>query len=1029
MKFTDIFINRPVLAICINILLLVVGLKSIETLPTRQYPKSDLSVINVNTAYVGASADLVRGYITTPLERAIASADGIDYIESSSTQGKSTIKAHLVLNYKVGDALTQVQAKVAQVRNDLPPGAEIPVIDVESSDNRFASMYISFYSEVLGSSEIADYLTRVVQPKLSSVFGVQKAEILGSMNYAMRIWLDSSKLSALKLSPSEVQNALQKNNYLSAVGQLKGQYVLTPLTTNTDLNTVEEFKELIVKNDNNDLIRLKDIANVELGSENYDSEIRFDGKKAIFMGIWALPNANSLEVINLVRKVLPQIENNLPDGIKLDIPYDGTRYIHDAIKEVAKTLTETIIIVIAVIYLFMGSFRSVLVPVVAIPLSLIGSVAIMAAFGFTVNLLTLLAIVLAVGLVVDDAIVMLENIERNIRNGMKPTDAAIHGARELVTPIIAMTITLAAVYAPIGIQGGLTGTLFKEFAFTLSGAVLVSGFVALTLSPMMSSRLISEQEIDENSFKARANRNFNSFKTKYHNLLLKSLNLKPLIITCAVMLALLIVPLYMFSNKELAPREDQGVVFGIVQAAPNSTLEQTVKFTEMTYDVFKSFPEYRTSFQITNPTGGFSGMITKPWSERTKTTQELEKEAWGKSMSVPGIRLIMTTPPPLPGGSDFPVEMIVQSTDDIEKMLPLAQELVGAAFQSGQFMFADTDLKVDLPQADILFNRDKVSSLGLDLRTVGNDLSAYLGGNYVNRFSIAGRSYKVIPQLQRTDRLNPSQLSSLKVTGPNHTLIPLDTIASVKETVEPRQLNKFQQLNSFKIQGVPRPGASINDALKAIEEKAKEILPFGYTIDYPGESRQLRLEGNSLITSLLLAFVFIYLVLASQFESFRDPFIILFGSVPLALAGALVFPFLNFTSMNIYSQVGLITLVGLVSKNGILMVEFANILKQQGYSKFDAIVEASTNRLRPIMMTSVATVVGHFPLIIASGAGAAARNSIGIVLVSGMIIGTVFTLFVLPAIYLIISSEHKPANNNSYKNNSKVTLLKTHEKN
>lgn len=1006
MKFTDIFIKRPVLAICINIIIFVFGLTSIQTLPTRQYPKSDLSVVNVTTSYVGASADLVRGYITTPLERVIASADGIDYISSTSVQGLSTIKAHLVLNYDVGDALTQIQAKVAQVRNDLPPSAEAPVIDVESTDNRFASMYLSFYSEVLDSGQIADYLTRVVQPKLSSVLGVQKAEILGSTNYAMRIWLDATKIAQLEISPLDIQNALQNNNYLSAVGQLKGQYVITPLVTNTDLTSVEEFENLVIKGSGSSLVRLKEIATIELGSENYDSDIRFDGKKAIFMGIYVLPNANSLEVINNVRKILPDIEKNLPEGLRSDIPYDATRYIQSAISDVTKTLLETVLIVIVVIYLFMGSLRSVLVPVVAIPLSLVGAVGLMALFGFTINLLTLLAIVLAVGLVVDDAIVMLENVETNIKKGHPPLEAAIIGARELVVPIIAMTITLAAVYAPIGIQGGLTGALFKEFAFTLSGAVLVSGFVALTLSPMMSSRLLQSTHKKESTFKQISDRTLEKIKEKYTRALTYVLQYRHALVTFATLYSLIAVPLFVLSGKELAPTEDQGVVFGIVQTSPNSTLEQTTRFTQMTYDLFKSFDEYRTSFQISNPTGGFSGMITKPWNEREKTTIELQKEAWQKALQIPGIRLIMTTPAPLPGGSDFPVEMTVQSTDDISKMLPLAQELVSSAFASGSFMYADTDLKVDYPQAKIEFDRDKVSSLGLNLQSVGNDLSVYLGGNYINRFSVSGRSYKVIPQLQRNDRMNPEQLSSLHIRGPEGKLIPLDTVARVFESVEPRELNKFQQLNSFKIYGLPTPGTTTDKALTVLEEKAKEILPFGYTLDYPGESRQLRKEGSSLVTTLLLAFVFIYLVLASQFESFRDPFIIIFGSVPLALTSALIFPYLSLTTINIYSQVGLITLVGLVSKNGILMVEFANHLKEQGIDRYNAIIQAGASRLRPILMTSVATVVGHFPLIIASGAGAASRNSIGIVLVTGMVIGTFFTLFILPAIYIMIAKEN-----------------------
>jgi multidrug efflux pump len=1010
MKITDIFVQRPVLAICVNLLLFVVGIASINYLPTRQYPKSDLSVINVTTAYVGASSDLIRGYITTPLEKVIASADGIEYLESTSQQSISTIKAHLRLNYDTSRALTQIQAKVAEVRNDLPPEAEVPIIKVESTDDSRASMYISFYSDILEGNQITDYLVRVIQPQLSSLPGVQKAEVLGDRTFAMRVWLKPERLAQLQISPLEVRSSLLRNNYLSAIGSTKGSMEMIQLVSNTDLSKSKEFEELIIKNEGDTLIRLRDVADIELGAENYDVDVRFDGKQATFMGVWALPDANTLEVIKGVRELIPGIREKLPRGLNVDIPYDGTKYIDDAIHEVIMTLTETILIVIFVIYIFMGSFRSVLVPIVAIPLSLVGAVAVMALLGFTINLLTLLAIVLAVGLVVDDAIVMLENIERNISDGLPPLEASIKGARELVGPIIAMTITLAAVYAPIGIQGGLTGTLFKEFAFTLAGAVLVSGFVALTLSPMMSRNLL-ESKKTKTPFQNRIAAMTSTVQQSYSKNLRIALRFNKSILISAAMLIPLSIPLYMFIfEKELAPREDQGVVFGIVQAPPNTTVEHNSLFTSLAHKVYTSIEEYRTSFQITTREGGFSGMLAVPWSERKRTTLEIQPELSQKTGEIPGIRIIMVTPPPLPGGSTFPVEMVVNSTDDADKMLDYANQLVEAAFQSGQFMFADTDLKYDLPRAEIIFDRERVASLGVDLQTLGQELGVYMGGNFINRFSISGRSYKVIPQSERIARLTPQQLQSLHVSGKDGIQIPLGAIAQIKETVQPRQLNKFQQLNAFRIQGVPRPGASIDSALKAIEDKANEILPPHYSIDYPGESRQLRNEGDTFITTLLLSILFIYLVLASQFESFRDPFIILLGSVPLAITGALILPFLGATSMNIYSQVGLVTLVGLVSKNGILIVEFANVLKEQGASKLEAVIQAATTRLRPILMTSVATVAGHFPLILASGAGANARNSIGITLVSGMFIGTIFTLFVVPAIYMLISREHKEEN-------------------
>jgi multidrug efflux pump len=1006
MKFTDLFIKRPVLAICLNLLIFIAGYTAITKLNVRQYPRSDSASVTVKTAYVGAPADLVRGYISTPLERVIASADGIDYIESSSKQGISEITVHLRLNYDVNAALTQIQSKVAQVRNDLPPEAEVPVINVESSDNRFASMYLGFAAKDMTPNQITDYLTRVVQPQITAVSGVQKADILGARVFAMRIWLNPDRMAALGISATDVRQALSRNNFLSAVGNTKGSMISVSLIANTDLKTPEEFKELVVREEKNRIIRLEEIAEVSLGAENYDEDVRFNGEAAIFMGVWVLPNANSLDVVQRVRDVLPQIEANLPSGATLAIPYDATKYIRDSIKEVLFTLSETILIVVAVIFLFIGSLRAVLVPVVAIPLSLVGAAIIMLCCGFTVNLLTLLAVVLAVGLVVDDAIVMLENVERHINEGMDPIPAAIRAARELFGPTVAMTITLAAVYAPIGIQGGLTGALFKEFAFTLAGAVLFSGIVALTLSPMMASKLVRKAE-QEHSFKHRVDSLLDRVRERYEKMLRAVLRYRPAVVVASAWLSVLIIPFYMFAIKELAPREDQGVLFGIVQGAPNATIEQMQLSTGQVHDIYKSFPEYRGAFQLTSPGFGFSGLVTKAWSERSRTVHEIEPELWEKVSTVPGVRVIVTSPPPLPGGSDFPVEFIISSTAEHKEIVSYANQLVGAAFQSGKFMFADTDLKFDISQSEIDIDRDKANAMGLSLAGIGQDLSVFLGGNYVNRFSILGRSYKVIPQVRRSDRLNPEQLLELHIRGPQDTLIPLGTVAQIKDTVKPRQLNRFQQLNSAKIQGAIVPGVSINDGLAVLEAKAKEILPAGYVMDYAGESRQLRKEGQSMTGTLVLALIVIFLVLAAQFESFVDPLIILAGSVPLALAGALLFVFLGFTSLNIYSQVGLVTLVGLVAKNGILIVEFANRLQERGVDKFEAVVEAATTRLRPILMTSVATVVGHFPLVIASGAGGSARNSIGIMLVTGMVIGTVFTLFAVPVFYSLIGGRSK----------------------
>ena len=1005
MKFTDLFIKRPVLSVVVSLVILIAGLQSIRSLSVRQYPRSDIAVVQVTTVYVGANADLVRGFITTPIERVIASADGIDYMESSSAQGVSTITVHLKLNYDTNAALTQIQAKLAQVRNDLPPESQAPVIDLQTADTQFAAMYLGFSSASLDQNQITDYLTRVVQPKLSAISGVQRADILGDRTFAMRIWLKPDKMAALGISASAVRDALTKNNHLSALGATKGSMVSVNLIANTDLRTADEFRQLVVTEDKGVVVRLGEIADVVLGAQNYEQDVRFNGETATFMGIWVLPTANSLEVIKKVRAAIPEIQAQLPPGMKAGIPYDSTAYIQDAINEVLTTLTETLLIVVVVIFLFLGSFRSVLIPVVAIPISLIGAVFLMLLFGFTINLLTLLAIVLSVGLVVDDAIVIVENVERHLHLGKTPYQAAIDAARELVGPIIAMTITLAAVYAPVGIQGGLTGALFREFAFTLAGAVIVSGVVALTLSPMMGSRLLRAGDT-ERGFAGIVNRTFERIRGLYSRTLAGTLQYRPVVFVLWGIVVALIVPFYMFSQRELAPAEDQGVVFGVIQSSANSTIDQTNLFTSQVYDVYRAFPESDSIFQITSPSGGFGGMVTKPWSQRKKTAQQLLVESVGPLSKIPGIRVIPLTPPPLPGGGNFPVEFVITSAMEPRQLDAFAKQLVGKAFASGLFIFADSDLKFDQPQAEVVFDRDKLRSQGVDLTQAGQDLSTMLGGDYVNRFSIQGRSYKVIPQIKRAERLTPDQLQQIYVKGSDNKLVPLSTFATLKNTTEPRELKKFQQLNAVTIQGVIPPNVPLDKALSFLEDQAKTILPQGFTVDYSGESRQLRVEGSKFLGTFLLSAILIYLVLAAQFESFRDPFIILVGSVPLAISGALMFSFLGLTTLNIYSQVGLITLVGLVSKNGILIVEFANHLQETGKDKLAAVIGAAETRLRPILMTTAATVMGHFPLVFATGPGAGARNSIGIMLVSGMIIGTAFTLFVVPSIYMLVATSH-----------------------
>ncbi len=1016
-SFTDLFIRRPVLALVVNLVILIAGFQSIRSLNVRQYPRSENASVTITTVYVGASAELVRGFITAPLERALAAADGIDYIRSSSTLGLSTIIARLKLNYDANKALSEISSKVDQVRNDLPPEAEVPIINVVSADSQFASAYLSFRSDILEANQITDYLVRVVQPRLSALEGVQRADILGGRTFAMRLWLKPDRMTALGINPDQVRQALAANNFLSAVGHTKGSLVQVNLTANTDLRSVEEFRNLVIRQSGDRLVRLRDVADVVLGAEDYETEVRFSGERAVFMGIWVLPNANSLDVIRRVRTEMTSIQKELPTGLSGGIAYDATQYIEDAIHEVLKTLTETLLIVSIVIFLFLGSVRSVLVPLVAIPVSLIGAVFLMQVFGFTLNLLTLLAIVLSVGLVVDDAIVIVENVERHIREGQTPLRAAVLGARELVGPVIAMTITLAAVYAPIGLQGGLTGSLFREFAFTLAGAVLISGIVALTLSPVMSSKLLDAGR-EEHGLTGRINHGFDRLRRTYGRVLDGTLSARPAVYVIWIVLSLLSIPLYLMSSKELAPVEDQGFVLSIVEAAGDATIDQTTFYTDALNRELLSVPEAEQTFQITFPDNGIAGLVLKPWGQRKRTVFQIVPEVQSKVSRIPGIRTFAVTPPALPGGGDYPVEFIICSTAEPQQILKFAEQLQQAAATNGMFAFPPTiDTKLDQPQVELVLDRDKVASLGLNMSDVGSDLATLVGGNFVNRFNFEGRSYKVIPQIQRLDRLNASQLENTYVKGPHGQLVPLSTFATLKRTTQPRSLNRFQQLNAVRLGGVAiRP---LDEALRSLEKEAARILPQGYSVNYTGESRQLRVEGTKFLPALGLALTLIFLVLAAQFNSFRDPWIILLGSVPLAMFGALLFSFLKMpdpntpfwtsgwtTTLNIYSQVGLVTLVGLVSKNGILIVQFANELQRRGLPKIQAVREAALVRLRPVLMTSVATVAGHFPLTLVSGAGAAARNSIGIVIVAGMSLGTLFTLLVIPSIYVLIAKQH-----------------------
>lgn len=1013
--FTDIFVQRPILSIVVSVIILIAGIQAVSTLSIRQYPRSDNTVITIVTPYIGASAELVRGFITSPIEQAIGGVEGVDYISSSSALGLSTIKVHLELNYDPIKALSEINSKVSQARGELPSEAEVPVLNVESADSTFAAAYLSFTSDILDNNQITDFIVRVIQPRLSALDGVQRADVLGARKFAMRIWLKPERMAAHKVTPAQLRQALAANNFLSALGTTKGALVQFNLSADTDIGSVEEFERLVVREEAGRVIRLRDIADVELGSESYDEEVRFSGKTATFMGIWPLPNANSLEVIQSVRKEMEAIQETLPSGMQGRIAYDATEYIENAIWEVITTLLETLLIVILVIYLFLGSPRSVLVPIIAIPISLIGGVFLMQVMGFSLNLLTLLAIVLSVGLVVDDAIVIVENVQRHISQGEEKISAALRGARELIGPVISTTAVLVAVYLPVGLQGGLTGTLFKEFAFTLAGAVIISSIVALTLSPMMSSRILKVGGEDQ-GFARHSNRIFNSLKFGYARLLSKTLHYRPAIYLIWVVIGLLCIPMFMMSSTELAPTEDQGVIFGIVDGPSNATMDQTSIYAAEANRIFSSYEDADFTFQITYPGAGFSGMVLNPWDQRDKTVFDLMPSVQEQLATITGINIFPVTPPALPGGGDFPVEFILVSTAEPEDILKVATELQTKATASGMFAFPPIiDTKIDKPQVTLKIDKDKVADLGLTMEQVGNDVGIMLSDNYVNRFNIKGRSYRVIPQIKRKERLNPEQLSNIYIASQSGELIQLGTLASIQYGTVPRSLNRFQQQNAVKISGVAiQP---LGTVLRFLQDEAEKIMPSSYGVEYTGESRQLVREGNKFLPAFILAMVLIFLVLAAQFNSFRDPFVIILGCVPMAMFGALIFVFLKIpapvpfwtdgwtTTLNIYSQVGLVTLIGLIAKNGILVVEFANKMQERGTAKLEAVTEAALTRLRPILMTSVATVAGHFPLTLVSGAGAEARNSIGLVLVGGMAIGTLLSLFVIPSVYMLIAKD------------------------
>ena len=1003
-SFTDIFIKHPVLAVVINLVILLIGLQAAFSLPVQQFPSIEKSSIIATTVYIGASAETVQGYITVPLERALSSVNGVDYIQSQSFAGVSTITMQLRLNYDSYAALSEVNAKLQEVRRDLPSDAEPPNVVLQRADRPYATFYASFTSDKLDVTQLTDFVTRQVQPEFASIKGVQRCGVEGGLNMAMRVWLDSAKLDALGLTPGEVTSALRRNNFLAAIGQTKNKLVQVDLLTNTDLRDPEEFENLIVRDEAGSIVRLRDVARVELGSEEGRTVTMVDDKEGVFLSVWPAPGTNEIDIAKLLKERMELVRTTLPADVQMKLAWDGTKFMSNALADITKTLIETIIIVGFIVFLFMGSIRSAIVPLVAMPVSLVGAVALMAALGFSLNLLTILAIVLAVGLVVDDAIVVVENVERHIREGRSRISAALIGARELTGPVIAMTITLAAVYTPIGFQVGLTGVLFREFAFTLAAAVVVSGVVALTLSPIMSATMIAKHG-KESRFARFVNGRFDKLRVLYGSLLNQAMIVRWPIMIGAILLGVIAVPLYMFSSKELAPVEDQGFVAFFLEGSPDASLTyakaQSEKFSR---DLLDTIPEGNQTFQIVNSSFGFGGLLLDNWKDRNKSAMELQQEIMGVAGQQTGVNAFALLLPSLPSAGQSDVELVITTSDPVTSLQKPLDELRKRSMEKGLFMFTQDDLKVDLPLTRVSVDRQKVADLGLDLASVGEQLGTLLGGADLNRFNHFERSYPVIPQLEATGRTSASQLLDLKIRGRDGTLIPIASFIDLNTTAVVRSLNRFQQKNSITFSGGIIPVYTKESALTEVEKIAREVMPANASIDYAGESRQIRIEGDKLVGSLGFAMVMIYLVLAAQFRSFRDPLIILLGSVPLALTGGLAFSFLDFTTINIYSQVGLITLVGLVAKNGILIVEFANQLQEQGHSKVDAVIEAAGTRLRPILMTSAATVFGHLPLVFVDGPGAAARNSIGIILVSGMVIGTLFTLFIVPAIYSIIAS-------------------------
>ncbi|PDT73166.1 efflux RND transporter permease subunit [Bradyrhizobium sp. C9] len=1010
MHFTDIFIRRPILATVVSLLILLIGTAAMVSLPVRQYPSMESATIQVDVSFPGATQDVMQGFVTSVIAQSIATANGIEYMTSNSTLGTSQIKAKLVLNANADRAMTEVLAKVQQVKYRMPAGVFDPVI-TKITDGASAVQYIAFTSDTLTPAQITDFATRVAQPLLTSVPGVASADTSGGSSLAMRVWIDPFKLAARGLTAADISAALRSNNVQAAPGRLRGEMTVTNITAATDLRNLDDFRKMVIKTGagGGGLVRLGDVATLEIGGENYDSNARDSGRPTVYIAVQPTPDGNPLEIVAATAKVIEDLNRVAPPGLQVADVFNIVHFVKASISEVQHALAEAVAIVVVVILLFLGSFRSVLIPVVTVPLSLVGTAAMMLALGFSINLLTLLAMVLAIGLVVDDAIVVVENIHRHIEEGLSPADAALIGAREIIGPVIAMTITLAAVYAPIGLMGGLTGSLFREFAFTLAGSVVVSGVIALTLSPMMSAQLLGEAT-SHGRFARFVEHQFSKLSRGYSRLLAATLKMRAAVLVVAVSVLAAIVVLFLGSQRELAPSEDQGYVFTVLRAPQYASVDYTTRYTDQVEQLFRSFPEYHASWVINGTDGqnhAFGGITLTDWDKRKRSANDIQDQLYGMSYGVLGASVTPFQPAALPAATGgLPFQMVVRSAGDFSTIYQEVETLKGAAWKSGLFVFVDSDLAFDSPTARITIDHAKAAEAGVSMQTIADTLAVLVGENYVNRFNFFERSYEVIPQVRQADRVTPDNLGNFNVRSSSGQMFPLSTVIKVNVKPEPNRLPQFNQMNAATISAVLKPGVTMGQAVAFMQ--AQKLSP-GMTVDWLSDSRQYVQEGNRLIVTFGMALIVIFLVLAAQFESFRDPLVIMV-TVPLAVCGALLPLYFGFTTLNIYTQIGLVTLIGLISKHGILMVSFANeIQHHEGLDRVAAIQKAAAVRMRPVLMTTAAMVTGLAPLLYADGAGAASRFAIGIVVVMGMLIGTLFTLFVLPTFYILIARDHRAA--------------------